>query len=197
MWSARAVGSAPFDLVCGSMSLSWVKNFKYVGYWIGPKLGRGVLIKRSMAKIRQRMAALRSFRFRGLSSRALRRALFSSYVLPLFAWLMVIYPLFTEKQRNDLDHLYVSCFETRDALFKMEWATVHLYLSRNISQRPVHWILEQVPSPSGRLNGRRTIVGEIFGQLMARGLASQGNFRGWPEVLEKIRRTRFSLGNHP
>ena len=111
MWSARAVGSAPFELAGGSMNLSWVKNFKYLGYWIGPKLGWGTMIKRTSVKIRQRMAALSSFRFGGLSSPALRRALFSSYVLPLFTWLMPIYPLFTEKQRNDLDHFYLVCLK--------------------------------------------------------------------------------------
>ena len=111
MWSARAVGSAPFDLVSDSTSLNWVKNFKYLGYWVGPKLGWGTMIKRTTVKIRQRMAALSTYRFGGLSSPALRRTLFSSYVLPLFTWLMPIYPLFTEKQRNDLDHFYLVCLK--------------------------------------------------------------------------------------
>ena len=61
------------------------------------------------------MASLSALRFGGVSSpalrRALRRALFSSYVLPLFTWLMPIYPLFTAIQRNDLDHFYVSCLK--------------------------------------------------------------------------------------
>ena len=111
MWSARAVGSAPFKLVSGSMSLDWVSEFKYLGYWVCPKLGWGVMIRRTKLKVRQRMASLLALRFGGVSSPALRRALFSSYVLPLFTWLMPIYPLFTVIQRNDLDHFYVSCLE--------------------------------------------------------------------------------------
>ena len=111
LWSARAVGSAPFKLVSGSMSLDWVSEFKYLGYWVCPKLGWGVMIRRTKLKVRQRMASLSALRFGGVSSPALRRALFSSYVLPLFTWLMPIYPLFTTIQRNDLDHFYVSCLK--------------------------------------------------------------------------------------
>lgn len=122
LWSARAVGSAPFKLASGSMSLDWVSEFKYLGYWVCPKLGWGVMIRRTMLKVRQRMASLSALRFGGVTSPALRRALFSSYVLPLFTWLLPIYPLFTEYQRNDLDHFYVSCLKR--ALHCSNWNNV-------------------------------------------------------------------------
>ncbi len=36
----------------------------------------------------------------------IRRVLFSTFVLPYFTWLFGIYPLFTDTQRMELNHLY-------------------------------------------------------------------------------------------
>ncbi|CAF1393562.1 unnamed protein product [Didymodactylos carnosus] len=58
IWSARAIGSAPFEIESGENKINWIKEFKYLGYWISSKLGWGNMIKRSMLKIRQRLAMI-------------------------------------------------------------------------------------------------------------------------------------------
>ena len=85
--SARAIGSSPFEISCGEEKISWVTGFKYLGYWICPKLGCWLI---------------NALRLEGNSSFALRRAFFSSYVLPLFTWLFPLFLLFTAKQVDDL-----------------------------------------------------------------------------------------------
>ena len=120
LWSARAIGSAPFDIACGEEKISWVKSFKYLGYWVCPKLGWGRMIQSTMEKVRKRISLINSFRLEGKSSFALRRALFSSYVLPLFTWLFPLFPLFTAKQVNDLSHFYYTCLKR--TMFCLEWS---------------------------------------------------------------------------
>ncbi|CAF4659601.1 unnamed protein product, partial [Didymodactylos carnosus] len=56
IWSARAIGSAPFEIESGDNKINWIKEFKYLGYWISSKLGWGNMIKKSMLKIRRRLA---------------------------------------------------------------------------------------------------------------------------------------------
>jgi hypothetical protein len=58
------------------------------------------MIHKTVTKIRQRVSLVNSFRITGSSSAALRKALFLSYVLPLFTWLFILFPLLTQKQRN-------------------------------------------------------------------------------------------------
>ncbi len=52
-----------------------------------------------------------SFPINGHTSQKLKRALFSCYVLPIFMRIFVIFPLFTEKQRNHLSHFYYTCLK--------------------------------------------------------------------------------------
>jgi hypothetical protein len=111
LWSTRAPHSAPFDIEIGGNKINWTKEFKYLGYFITPRLGWGKLIHKYMMKIRQRLILINSFRFFGKTSLILRRALFSSYILPLFAWLYPVYPLFTDHQRALLNHFYYTCLK--------------------------------------------------------------------------------------
>lgn len=104
MWSTMAPRSAPFEIETEGNKINWTKEFKYLGYFITPRLGWRKLIHNFMLKIRQRLILINSYRLFGKSSLTLKRALFSSYVLPLFAWLYPVYPLFTELQRALLDH---------------------------------------------------------------------------------------------
>ncbi len=111
LWSTRAPRSAPFDIEIGGNKIKWTKEFKYLGYFITPRLGWGKLIRKYMLKIRQRLILINSFRLFGKTSLILRRALFSSYILPLFAWLYPVYPLFTDHQRSMLSHFYYTCLK--------------------------------------------------------------------------------------
>lgn len=108
MFSARAVRYPdPLPQIhCGNHSIEWISSYKYLGYWISTKLGWGNIIDRTRLIVRQRTAMINSFRINGTSSTFLRRVLFSTFVLPHFTWLFAIYPLFTETQRCNLNHLY-------------------------------------------------------------------------------------------
>ncbi|CAF2020372.1 unnamed protein product [Rotaria magnacalcarata] len=72
LWSARAIGRPKFEISYGGNKISWSNEFKYLGYWITPKLGFGTLIKKSMTKIRQRISMISCFRISGTTSPALR-----------------------------------------------------------------------------------------------------------------------------
>lgn len=109
LWSARAVGAPTFEIKHNEVSIGWSRGFKYLGYWISPKLGWSKMIHMTKIKIRQRIARISSFKLFGISSSELRKALFNSYVLPLFTWLFPIFPLFTDRQRADLEHFYFTC----------------------------------------------------------------------------------------
>jgi len=69
------------------------------------------MIQKTVGKIRQRVNMVNSFRLNGHTSLRLKRALFSCYVLTIFRWLFPIFPLFSEKQRNDLSHFYYTCLK--------------------------------------------------------------------------------------
>jgi Reverse transcriptase (RNA-dependent DNA polymerase) len=108
MFSARAVrypNPLP-KLKCGEHVIEWTTSYKYLGYWITTKLGWGNIIGKMRIKTRQRTALINSCRFGGISSLHLKRILFSAFVLPHFTWLFGIFPLFTDAQRKDLNHLY-------------------------------------------------------------------------------------------
>ena len=108
MFSARAVcypNPMP-QLRCGDHSIEWISSFKYLGYWLTTKLGWGNVLGKTRVKTRQRTALVKSFTYSGTSSTQLRRVLFSTFVLPHFTWLFALYPLFTDTQRKDLNHLY-------------------------------------------------------------------------------------------
>jgi hypothetical protein len=120
VWSARAIGPPKFDISTGDNKIQWTSEFKYLGYWVTPKLGFGTLINKSILKIRQRVGILNSIRITGCSSPSLRKALFLAYVLPLFTWLFPLFPLFTKKQQQDLNHFYYTCLKR--VLFCLHWS---------------------------------------------------------------------------
>jgi hypothetical protein len=72
-----------------------------------------------MLKIRQRVAMISSFRSKGFTSTTLKKALFMSYVLPIFAWLFPLFPLFTWKQQQDVNQFYTRCL--RRVMFCTHW----------------------------------------------------------------------------
>ena len=111
LWSARTIRSPQIEISSGNHKVEWVKEFKYLGYWITPKLGFGTLLRRTMLRVRQRVGMISSVRFAGSSSPQLRKALFLSYVLPLFTWLFPLFPLFTDKQQNEVNDFYLTCLK--------------------------------------------------------------------------------------
>ena len=62
---------------------------------------------------------INSTRISGSTSLALRKALFLSFVLPLFTWLFPLFPLFTDKQQQDLSHFYYTCLKR--VMFCQHW----------------------------------------------------------------------------
>lgn len=71
LFSARAIGLPKFEISFDSANekkICWTNEFKYLGYWITPKLGWGLMIKKMMMKIRQRVSLIRSFKLSGCSS---------------------------------------------------------------------------------------------------------------------------------
>jgi len=122
MFSARAIGNPKFDIHfndCSQTKIRWVPDFKYLGYIISSKLGWGKLLKSTMFKVRQRVCLIKSFKLFGCTSPLLRKALFSSFVLPLFTWIYPIFPLLSKKQQDDLSHFYSTCL--RRVLFCLHW----------------------------------------------------------------------------
>jgi hypothetical protein len=69
------------------------------------------MISEYKAKIRQRVAIVKSSRIGGSTSTEMREILFNAYVLPLFTWLCPIFPLLTDCQREDLSHFCMTCQE--------------------------------------------------------------------------------------
>jgi hypothetical protein len=124
LWSSRAIGGPPFVIEREGRKLTWTKEYKYLGYRITPKLGWSRMIAHTMMSVRQRVTRINSFRLFGHSSAAIRRCLFSAYVLPLFSWLLPLFPLFSVKQQKDLEHFYfvslkrtLHCLGWSDELF--------------------------------------------------------------------------------
>ena len=124
LWSARAIGPPKFESSLANIKIKWIDEFKYLGYWITLKLGWSNMITKFTTKIRQRVSLVNSIKIYGKSSPILRKTLFLTYVLPLFAWLFILVPLLTRKQRRDLSHFYYTmlkrvlhCLQLSDILF--------------------------------------------------------------------------------
>jgi hypothetical protein len=103
MWSARATGGPKFDIVCWEHKVPQVNSFKYLGYHICTKL------RWTKTKMRQRTAIIKNSRTAGTSNPKLRKTLYSVYVLPLFTWLFIVFPVLTSCQVVNLNHFYFSC----------------------------------------------------------------------------------------
>lgn len=111
-----------FDIHLNDSSLTkirWVPDFKYLGYIISVKLGWGKLLKSTIFKVRQRLCLIKLFELFGCTSPLLRKALFSSFVLPLFTSMYPILALLSKKQQDDLAHFYSTCL--RRVLFSFHW----------------------------------------------------------------------------
>ena len=122
MFTARAIGSPPFNIVldsADSKTIEWKPEFKYLGYIISSKVGWGKLIKDTESKVRKRISLIKSFKLFGCSSPNLRKVLFFSYIIPLFTWIFPVFPLFSRKQREDLSRFYFTSL--RRVLGCLEW----------------------------------------------------------------------------
>jgi hypothetical protein len=62
-------------------------------------------------RIRQRIAMVKSCKILGSSSPELRKILFSSFIMPLFTWMHGIFPLFTDRQRDEWGLFYYTALK--------------------------------------------------------------------------------------
>jgi hypothetical protein len=197
--SARAIGSPKFDIVLNEnkeRKINWVGEFKYLGYWISPKLSWGNMINKTMMKIRQRVSLINAFRLSGMTSPQLRRVLFSSYVLPLFTWIFPIYPFFTDKQKNDLSHFYFTCL--RRVMFCLHWnenffayAVDEISLEDRCSRYWNRYLVALADSIDGELLIEKSNLNEFrkawqLGECTVKGLRKSKRFVEHISVLEKV-----------
>lgn len=98
---------------------NWCK-IAFIGKVVGEvNIHQFSLWTNTMIKIRHTVSLVKSFRLHGYTSPVLRKALFSSFVLPLFIWVYSIFPLLIENQRNHLSDFY--CTSLRRALLCLNW----------------------------------------------------------------------------
>jgi hypothetical protein len=138
MFTARAVNypNPMPSLQCGEHDLEWISSFKYLGYTLTTKLGWGALIQKTCLKVRQRTAMVNSFRYCGTASKELRRILFATFVSPYFTWIFALYPLFTETQRNKLNHLYFTLLKRMyRCQFWEDWFFSSWYNEKSLEDR--------------------------------------------------------------
>ncbi len=75
---------------------------------------------------------INALRLNGSTSPSLRKVLFHSFVLPLFTWMFPLFPLFTDKQQQDLNHFYYPCLKR--VLFCQHWSDYFFsFISKEIS----------------------------------------------------------------
>jgi len=61
MWSARAIGPPKFDISLADTKIKRVSEYKYLGYWVIPKIGWSSMINKTLIQIRQRVSMVNSF----------------------------------------------------------------------------------------------------------------------------------------
>jgi hypothetical protein len=89
--------------------VEFVSFFKYLGVEIRTKLGWGNYIKSRILKIRNTYNALKQiYRQIPITLINIRRRLFYAFSLPHFMWLFSTWFYFTEKQQNEVEHVYAS-----------------------------------------------------------------------------------------
>ena len=122
-----------------------------------------------MLKIRERIILINSFRFFGKTSIALRRALFSSFILPFFSWLYPLFPLFADAQRSSLSHFYLTCLKRIYFCLGMkDYLFTYLFDELSLDDRCVrYWnkyLVSLADSTDGSLIFERTCL-NIFRQF--------------------------------
>jgi len=86
-----------------------VPCFRYLGVEIRTKLGWGRYINSRVAKIRNTYNALKQiYRQIPIKLIDIRRRLFYAFALPHCIWLFITWFYFSEKQQNEIEHLYAS-----------------------------------------------------------------------------------------
>jgi Reverse transcriptase (RNA-dependent DNA polymerase) len=117
------------------VNIEYVTSFKCLGVEIGTKLGMGKNIEIRLKKVRSSYCALRQiFHTIPKSEIKIRRQLFCAYTLPHFSWLFPTWFYFTEKQREKIEHVFMTGIRLVYSLWGYEDFTT-LALSREFSLR--------------------------------------------------------------
>ena len=111
MWTAKAIGYPNFELTLGENRINRVGGFSYLGYHLTSKLGWEKMIMTYKKRIIEQVRVVRSCRIAGTSSLSLRHVLFTTFVKPLVTWLCCLFPLLTDRQRDELGHFYFTCMK--------------------------------------------------------------------------------------
>ena len=92
-----------------NQSIEFVSVFKYLGVELRTKLGWGVYIQNRLSKIRNIYCALKKI-FKKIPRIDIknRRLLFLTFALPHFIWIFMLWFFFTEKQRIDIERVYIT-----------------------------------------------------------------------------------------
>jgi hypothetical protein len=87
--------------------IDYVKRFKCLGIEIGTKLGLGKHIEDRLKKVKNSYSALRKI-YKSIPKNEIkiRKKLFCAFSLPHLIWLFATWFLFTEKQRQKIEHVY-------------------------------------------------------------------------------------------
>ena len=115
--------------------IEYVTNFKCLGVHIGTKLGWGKFIDDRLKKVRQSYCGLRKiFHTIPKNEIKLRRKLFLAFSLPQFIWLFFCFFYFTEKQKEQIEHVFGTGLRVVYSLWGYDDLTT-LALSREFSLR--------------------------------------------------------------
>jgi hypothetical protein len=117
--------------------IEFVNSFKYLGVTVSTKLGWTIFITDKIRKIRRIYAGLREIN-RSICTKEMRirKKIFCAFAIPHFLWLLPLWFIFTEKQRNYIEHVYCSGLRTVYGIGKWEDETI-LALTREKSLRDV------------------------------------------------------------
>jgi hypothetical protein len=87
--------------------IEYVKTFKFLGIEIGTKLGLGKHIQDRLKKVKTSYTALRKI-YKSIPKNEIkiRKRLFCAFSLPHLIWLFSTWFMFTEKQRQKIEHVY-------------------------------------------------------------------------------------------
>jgi hypothetical protein len=117
------------------VNIEYVTSFKFLGVEIGTKLGMGKNIASRLKKVKSSYCALKKI-FHNIPRYEIkiRRKIFCAFSLPHFSWLFCIWFYFTDKQREKIEHVYLTGLRIVYSLWEYEeFAT--LALSREYSLR--------------------------------------------------------------
>jgi hypothetical protein len=138
-----AVNVSKPDIKYKDVKIEYVTSFKCLGIELGTKLGMGNNIANSLKKVRGSFCALRKI-FLSIPRHEIkiRRRIFCAFSLPHFSWLFSTWFYFTDKQREKIEHVYVTGLRIVYSLWGFE-DFLTLALSREYTLRDYlyrYWI---------------------------------------------------------